>query len=183
MSPAQALVAYGRVASVRDVKSLGITRLTIELPLECHVQATTGFYEQTVALTRVELPPGVPYGISPVAATDGPSTTERKLDKKDLVGGEYQAASNKPFGAAASLLYKPIGGGVAFLAIPRVQQVVGMAEQTADLNLVSSVLAEQLGGSSLGFVDPSRVIEWAQSHRVAVFLPQLYRRCQAVRAA
>lgn len=183
MSPAQALVAYGRVTSVRDVKSLGVTRVTIELPLECHVQATSGFYDQVVALTRVDLPPGVPYGISAVAADTPAAITEKPPKKGKGTDAEYAPSSTKPFGAAASLLYKPHGSGIAFLAIPRVQQAVGLPEQVSDLSLVSATLAEQFGCTSLGFVDPARVIEWATSKGVAVFLPRLYKQCQSERAA
>jgi hypothetical protein len=177
-----ALMAYGRVTSVRDVKSLGVTRVTIELPLECHVQATSGFYDQTVALTRVELPPGTPYGISPVAAPAEPVAPTQKA-RKQTGEGDHAPASDKPFGAAASLLYKPQGGGMAFLAIPRVQQAVGLTEQVSDLSLVSATLAEQLGHQSLGYVDPARVVEWATEQGVAVFLPRLYKQCQSALAA
>lgn len=179
----QSLVAYGRVTAVRDVKSLGVTRVTIELPIECHVPATAGFYDQVVALTRVDLPPGTQYGISAVESA-APATA---APKKSLPAGDPErkgrAASEKPFGVMASLLYKPQGGGVAFLAIPRVQQAIGMGAQVADLTLVSQTLAEQFDQPSLGYVEPARVVEWAIKHGVAVFLPKIYKQCQTAVAA
>lgn len=42
---------FGRVADVKAVKSLGVCRVVIEVPIEQHRQVTNGFWDADVLVT------------------------------------------------------------------------------------------------------------------------------------
>lgn len=64
--------AYGVVSNVKSVPSQGVSRIEIEVPIECHVEATKMLFQQKVLVTLA--PAGLPsrYGIvSPNADSGG----------------------------------------------------------------------------------------------------------------
>ncbi|WP_281784781.1 hypothetical protein, partial [Uruburuella suis] len=62
---------FGRVADVKAVKSLGVCRVVIEVPIEQHRQVTNGFWDADVLLTLSDGKQG--YGM---ASADRPSETD-----------------------------------------------------------------------------------------------------------
>jgi hypothetical protein len=86
----------GRVVDVRTHKSLGVTRIVIEIPSEHHVEATRLLYEKDAAVVPVALPPGSTYGVCKGNGTPNPvhpSTAAARPTKAD---------SFRPSGSGAS---------------------------------------------------------------------------------
>lgn len=43
--------AFGRTTEIKPIKTQGVTRIVIEIPIEHHVQATAAFYDKDVIVT------------------------------------------------------------------------------------------------------------------------------------
>lgn len=90
-------VLYGEIADVRAYKSLGVTRITIEAPIEAHVEATSAFHgfpprKVLVALSGRALET-VPFGMLDAVPEDldGPGSeqyepTRARKEGRELVG-------------------------------------------------------------------------------------------------
>jgi hypothetical protein len=80
MSDDVIVAVHAHVVQVRDFKGLGVTRITLEIPIEHFVNATAMLYEQDVIVTRA--PPGMkgsPYGLR--RGDEPPPQDERESTK------------------------------------------------------------------------------------------------------
>lgn len=80
--------AFGTVARVIDVPSGGITYLRIELPVECHAEATQMFYGRRVLVTLTDIE--APFGL-----IEGGDTAQESLPDADAGSRTKGVASGR----------------------------------------------------------------------------------------
>ncbi len=91
--PSGALLAH--VAIVRPAPSRGVTILTLELPLDFHVDATTLLFGRDVLIAPSSLPPSVPLG--PLAPND--DSVERREPAARGAGDDSQPRAQRAPGS------------------------------------------------------------------------------------
>ncbi|STZ77367.1 hypothetical protein [Bergeriella denitrificans] len=82
---------YGRVADVKAVKSLGVCRVVVEVPIEQHKAVTNGFWDADVLVTLSDGRQA--YGVAKAEAAD----VEEAADAAQDYGAYYQTLYKKGF--------------------------------------------------------------------------------------